>query len=285
MPALVRYTGRTVRRYAPYAKIHPGFKVAAHLYNNSGRYVRAARVIGGAYRRYRRAKRKRHLGRQHIGESVGTTTAKRREVLNNSSTSLTTRTLYVNQVTLLPKTATNDINSRQRDLINLRGVKICLAVNNTGGNVLYFNYAVIAPKRLSELVGGTTIPSFFRSSSDDARSVNFSSALNAIEFKCLPINVDEYSVLMHRRYTIAPYQDAGGITGPFNTQSKNWMHMMKYQRIGRQMRYNVAQSTPNNNPIYCVFWADQMSTGTGGVAVANAFTVSERLVTYFREPK
>jgi len=250
----------------------------------------AARVIGRAARAYLRRKRKGYAGRlsrgpprkklfsrTRIGEQVSSTNSKSFLAANEVAIVRNNNTLYTLDLTAFAQGTA--MNQRQRQHVNMRGFKICMEVKNTTTNTpIYFNQAVIAPKNTTL---GIDTQNFFRQSSD-VRAVSFSNALSGLEFHCLPINTDDYTVLKHRRYVL----NTGNQPGSWNKQGgSSWINTDWYIPLKRQTRYNNSESTTaTDGRVFHVFWFAFWNQATGVAPGACAGT-SIRVVTYFREPK
>ncbi len=229
--------------------------------------------------RMRAAKRQR-FSRMNVGHSVGSGTSKKFERVNTNGQNLQSRVLY--DTNLLTNLVKGDaLNERERNIINLRGFKICQEVTNQSTQkALYYNVAVICPRTSQGSISNTD---FFRSQgSGTARGTNFDTGLTSNEFHCLPINTDNYTVLKHRRYRLGPATQSSGVIGG---SQNNYMNIDWYIPIKRQIRYESGIGNPTDGNIYIVYWADRFDTNAGTLAQANAFRLQERYVTYFKEPK
>jgi len=187
--------------------------------------------------------------------------------------------LYEVEMTNIDSTTNNTISLRQRDIINVRGFKICMEVTNKGAVPLYFNVAVIAPK---DGAAGVNTVDFFRSSATE-RARDFSTDLTSLEYHCLPINTDRYTVLKHKRYRLL-----SGPTGSdyIANSGKNYMNLDWYIPLKRQVRFNNGDGgSPESGKVYFVYWGSGFGQN-GGVIQGNAdMEITERIVTYFREPR
>lgn len=308
MSALVPYGAAAIAPYAPRLALQ-AYK-RRRLVGAGIRYastygptmVRAASTIARGYRSYRMRKRfgrsRKRGGRarrahrreivRHVGEKRGKATAKKTNVQNTDlSSTYATRTLYACPLIVVPHTTTNDIDDRQRNIVNLRGIKLCVALNSKiSGQPLYLNYAIVWPKNGQQLVASqSTYGNFFRQTLGGSnRSQDFGVGLSALEFHCTPINTDDWAVLMHKRMILNQNSSA---PSTFNNQNGNsYRHIMKYVKIGRQVRFsNLNQNTPESGQLYVVFWCDVMNAQFGSASVPNALNMAEYYVTYFREPK
>lgn len=242
------------------------------------RYYPYAAGAYGAYRavKYIRARRSR-FGRSNVGEAVGTGTSKVRVYQNTSTENLSTRTLYSDELTNIP--AGDERNERERNLVNLRGFKICATVYTRGSVPLYVNLAVLAPK-VNQNPPATE--NFFRNPGQQ-RGQNFSNALTAMEFHCLAINTDKYTVLRHKRYrlgqaaTSTQFETHGGNPSYMNI---NWWIPMK-----RQLRY---EDRTNDSPVdgicFFTYWFDRLNANGGSSPFAEV-SMQRYITSYFRDPK
>lgn len=249
--AIVRYGPRTVRaasRYGSYlVRYNKRARLAYGAIQYGPRVIRAASNIARWYRR-RRGRRPTRFSRSQIGHRVNESTGKR-YTIEDSINNYNTRTLYKIDLTNIPKTTSNEIDSRQRDIVNLRGFKFCIELQNRLERPLYFNYAVLSPKN------GQTVSeeNFFRGSGN-GRGLTFSNLLlSSNDFHCRPINADEYIILRHKRYRLSSLVLEGGSNYTENS-GKNYMNIMKYVKLKRQIRYDGLDA--QSSPVVFVFWFD-----------------------------
>lgn len=263
---------------------NPYMKLGQFAWNNRAAIyktaVRFANMAGKrrAARARARAAKKRKFSPRNFGERPGTDTAKKIDIVNADNTLRNTRTLIQQDLSLIPFTGSNVISGRQREMCNLRGIKICMSVLNVLSHPLLFNVAVIAPKDSND---GVSTTEFFRGFGAD-RSQDFDVALSAAEFHCLPINTDKYTVLWHYRRQLNPV--AG--TATYSTQSgKSYTFINKYVKIKRQIRFDYSTGVAENGRIFLVFWADRFAGAKTSAALVSAYSTQEHHVTYFRESK
>ena len=252
----------------------------------------AANMIGRAWRRYSGRRRKGYPGRggrgpsrkkarfstRMIGMPNNSTTAKATIINNETLVVRNTRTLYILDLTQLAQGIA--LNQRLRQHSKISGFKICMEVNSTRNNPLYFNMAVISPKQTTN--DSVEATNFFRNNTD-ARSMDFSIARTGMEFHCCPINTDDYTILKHRRRVLTT---TGAPTGIYNRQyGSSWINVEEYIRLKRQVRYLPGESsTATDGRVFHVFWFDNWGAA-GGTAAAACASVSSRVTTYFREPR
>ena len=277
--AIMPYVARAALSY-------PAAKRARIAYGTARRYAPrvagfAARVaanrIGRAYRRYRRRSRKRKalFSRQSIGNPVGHSNAKRTEVANTGFNAQDSRTLYSESLTDMP--FGQNIDERQRNIINYRGCQVCLEVRNERAELMYFNVAVLHRK---DSDGAPSTADFFRGAGSD-RGLDFANGRNSCEFRMTPINSDIYTVLRHKRYLIGP---AVGATLYNEHRRPNYLTLRWYMKIKRQLRYNNnAVVTPEKGHVYLCYWCDYMGAGSGQAPLADIMRVRNFHRAYWRE--
>lgn len=170
------------------------------------------------------------------------------------------------------------IDDRERNIVNFRGVNVCMEIENTfnliPGRPLYLNVAVVAPKALA---APTSIPNsdFFRNSGALNRSIDFSNSLSASEFHCLPINTDLYDVVQHKRHVVGPFT---------STEGANCMAIKMYIPVNRQIRYEDAGSTPVGKNLFLCYWVDFLGNPSGATPTTCG-RISHDITKYFKEPK
>lgn len=205
----------------------------------------------------------------------------KRTVVQDGSTSIarSSRTLYNDPLVVIPRTdgtaPSEEINARQREIAYVAGCKICYQFCNpstTVTDIFEVNMALVVP-RCKNTVSGTD---FFRSSELE-RSVDFTTALSSLEFKCLPINADEYNIIWRKKFRVLPQTtEANG----------RWTKsVMMYIPIKRQFRWDNGQTVPDCPFPTIVYWLDKVCTDGGTAVDTSALDLTRRIVTYFREPK
>lgn len=251
----------------------------SHFMKYGKHYARAGKTIARwGYKRWKRSKAKR---RRVIGEPIGSSSAKSREVVSTLAvnTVVQTRTLYSQELTEIPRS--DNIGERERDIVNLRGFKICISLRNTNNDPCYYNLALISFKGNACATSENTIETtkFFRDH-NNSRGQDFSQALTALEFHCLPINTDLYNVITHKRYRIG-----GAAVGSsnWNSQSNNFKNIDFYQKIKRQIRFENSDQESSNHKVFFVEWCDRFDQ-TSGAVPAPGFVSQRKLICYFREP-
>lgn len=251
-----------------------------------GRYGLAAQLGYGAYRYARKRLNKRSKMRM-IGDRIGSSTAKKVYVTNDVSiTSFATRDLYSDDLIKIGKklnasTGPSEINQRERDVANVRGVKICWEVMNVLDVPVYMNWAIVTPK--NDLTTSISKIDWFRDYSVK-REQSFDSTLTSNEMHCLPINADRYIVHSHQRTRLAPKN--GNTSALYNVGGQNIRTIMKYIPVKRQFRFDGnSTEEPSGRQLFLVWWFDEFLSASGHVTVPNAVQCNRREICYFREPK
>lgn len=288
MSAIVRYDtmvpyARKAVRFSRYAS--PGMSKAFRYGTALGKFAwknrkkiwRASVKVSKAYKRARA----KAAARRSIGERVGKSNAKKHLNKDSNPTLKDTRVQYTHDLSEISRvsSATEDINDRTRDVVNLRGFKLCVEVSNKLTAPLYFNYAVVHNKEDND--AAPTTVDWFRGF-ETTRSIDFSTSLSANKFHCFPINTDKYHVLLHKRMrlnsvTPTTYSEASG---------RSYANISKYIKINRQLRWKNSTATkPETGNIWVVYWADAYEAASFATSTANAFSITENYITYFRETK
>jgi len=201
-------------------------------------------------------------------------------VIESDSSPVTrmTKTLYDEPLAAIPHSTSNNINTRQRNMLNLRGFKVCMEVQNDLDTPIYFNWAVVCPKQS----GSIDATKWFRGTSSN-RVVGFNSGtLNGLEYNCRPLNSDAMHILCHKRYKIIP-----GLASSTTESNSGNSHItiQKYIKYNRVVKFtdNADNEPENGNPVL-VFWCSEFLSGNSATATT-AISVSRQFTTYFREVK
>lgn len=231
--------------------------------------------------------------RRKIGFSPRNVPCKRYSPPNGSPTR-TEYQLYADEFTQLEKTASNDINARQRNIVTLKGLKWYIHAMNSGAYPVTFNFAIIGYKHLS--ASPTTLGTqFFRnggiafSSAANDRALDFATAnMNGHDFETLPINADRYTILKHKKCLLGPAD--GNTNTSYYTQLPNSRRCNGYMKINRNIRYDSDEADTSDYKISLVYWFSKADDTAANVTTKigtppNAQVVNQRFVTYFREPK
>lgn len=246
----------------------------------------AQKIMRVAKRRRFESKRRKVVNEsfspKNIGKPIGTSDCKTWESHNIVATDGNTRQLYgVNMMKIPPGTSES---YRERQIINCSGIRICTEFQNAKSaspeETLYLNVAVISPKE-SVCSDFPLEDKFFggQGGLPNERTRDFDTTLTSNEFRCLPINTDKWVVLKHARRMLGP----ANISVPADSYTVNldW-----YIKINRQLQFQANPEVPDPvNPIYIVWWGDQVFEDPGAAGQANAFRYGIRSIVYFRDPE
>lgn len=272
VPAAAAYEGLS----ATDAALTAGAQLVPVMYKDA---KWAARKIGTAWRKRRsnkKRKRSHNYPLSHVGEPTRNFHSKRNQVSQQDAIGLSTRTLWQNDLTQIPQAVGEA--TRERGLINAKGIEVAFSFKNRLDRMLFANVAIIAPKHRTSIVNNTN---FFRGNGG-SRGVDFGIALGALEIHYLPINTDRYNVLRHYRYQLGP--DSAATTEPVNpgTGPHNFLSKKMWIRLNRQLRYDDSTSTCDT-PIIFVYWFDQPSAASGSATVSNAVDVGLMHTMFFTD--
>lgn len=236
------------------------------------------------FRAAKKAQSYKAKARRQTGEDIVGDTAKATRIRSDGAQLYATNVPYFNDPIQIDRRTTTSylLNQRERDLIYLSGIKICLTVWNnlaaTAGNELYFNVALLSAKN-QRTIGATD---FFRCYTGAKRGMDFTdAALTPHERYCLPINADEHVVHWHHRKILVPgiaNQDSG-------TKEVRPYEITKYVPIKRQIRFESGTSGGAITLFRVVWWVGRVGATAALASEANALSVDHKFVTHFREPE
>lgn len=256
----------------------------AYRYGRRRVFKRKNRYKPRGYKRWKRARYSRSR-RRYVGYPVRYGTAKRTLVSLVADQSQSTRTLYSTDLTFIGHTDSNEINARQRDIINLRGFRINLQFQRSTTNTvrdIVLHMAVVHDKGRADAALTATNPiqtgDFFRGNSTN-RAIDFQTSLAGIEFNNLGINTDLYTVLAKKDYYLkSPEQDG-----------RQSFRKKIYVKVNRQIRYDnevggTNEEVATDGRCFLVWWYE-LASGAGATSAAIQIGTQDRMcVTYWREP-
>lgn len=246
---------------------------------------RGSKRIRRAYRTYTKARwaagkiqrnwRAKRAARRSVGHPVGQSNAKRHDDNVSNAVGFYNR-LYSHPITW-PSRGTN-LDQRIRDVINLRGIKVCAEFHttSTGTNEeFYVNYAIVTDKRRPN--DATLADTHFFRGTDQQRTVDFNSNQVGlgIHKHCIGLNTDRFTVFMHRRWKMT----TGGSHNHILPTTKT---IMKYIPIKRQIRFNE-DNTPDTK-FWAVWWYTLVGTTQANIeGTADIVHMNQHFVKYYRE--
>lgn len=283
-----RYVGAAYRAGRAGMATNPYYRAgeaAAFVYNNRQKFGTAARAAANSAKAMRNAVRNKkrqkiinqkrsNFSPRNVGMDPGTQENKQARTDELDPTQQDTRTLYSSVITDIPQGTNED--QRLRRVVHLKGIKVCFEAINIDTEAHYLNICLLAPKGNAS---GIPTADFFRFSSSE-RAADFSTALNAMEFACLPINTDRYTVL-HRTKKLLVAGTQSGVTNDLTGSNHTLIEF--YKNINRQIRFDSTSSTESGE-IYLVYWVDRVGASQGSAAQVNKIGITRKCVCYFSEP-
>jgi len=264
----------------------PGSAARLAAYRLAGSMARpaakwAGRKINRAAKKYLAGRKRKAavFSKNHIGERIGTTNSKTAAVSYLEPT-LSTRTLDIQELYLIPRGT--DINARERDHMTLTGIRSCIHLRNSLEQPQWVHVAIVGVKQTTGNVPNTT--KFFRANGTN-RVTDFDNSLTGLEFMCLPINTDDYTILKHKRFNLPGTASSTPGEANFNNRP-NYRMLKMWTKVKRQIRYEDNNNTSNTDGrLWMLVWCDYVETPGGSVPTANALAFTSRHVTYFSDPK
>lgn len=266
------------------------FGTLASLGARDAYYGAKRMLVGNQARSAKKYKYSRSVGaRRNVGRTPGEGNAHRTLVVNVANKLLSTRTLNSHDLTWISRgSSTNQINQRQRELINCKGFKLNFSFRGPQDTVsqrpAIFHYAVITEKGNTQAAhvnqnDAVSTDNFFRGNGSN-RAINFQDSLSGMEMNCLNINNDIYTVLKRGSVKCMSWTTSfGAQPGAF----KNWE---VYVPMNRQIRYDDGEvgEAPSDGRTHLVYWTELAAgTSAGATAILSATAVDIHAVTYWHE--
>lgn len=283
----VRRPGRyySFRQRRPRRSRHPGTRLASdevrrYFPRQKMAYYRKRKTRGYSRRRWRKRRRYARFSKRRIGMPVGSGTCKKHLVRESIDQAMATRTLVQEDLADIGRAVNHEINLRERDLANLRGVKMCLMFRSLSNiQPIIVHIAILVPKAETVVVTNDFFRSYGTSRSEDAATTANSNVWN-----CHGINADLYTIIMHKKYFLIGTSSSLSESNSWRTENgRSFFRFKKYLKIKRQVRYDSATVPVTGNPIL-VYWCDYLSSTSAVGSVADQVRYDEHIITYFRDP-
>lgn len=208
--------------------------------------------------------------------------SKRRTTKNFNQSGISGRVFYSTRLTDIPQGTA--IDTRERDMVRLKGLKLFFRISNNRQEPVVINLALVkcTPENrfLDSYNGVTSVPGFLRAY-DSERGRDWDGGalgLDNMELSECPINQDQYTILMRKTFTL---QNVGG--GLYNTSnSKSYVRRNYYVRIGRQIRYTGANAADCLSALYLVYWATPFEGAATG-SISGFWNIDFQSVAYFQD--
>lgn len=197
----------------------------------------------------------------------------------------TSKSLLAEDITTVARQTTgNEINLRQRDMINCLGFSLRVNLNNQSDNLaVCVRMAIISPMDKNEI----NDTEFFRGYSD-SRAVDFAPTLNASELLFSPINRDNYVVLWEKKLLLGSAKNtnviAGGAAAIHTDRSRpNYTSFSTYVKLNRQLRYDGDSANECSDKLFLVMWYDNPQ-GEGTLAQTTSLSYRRFVITHWKNP-
>lgn len=191
----------------------------------------------------------------------------RRHVITEDSVK-DSRTLYAANLLNISRTgASHNLNTRDRDIINLVGFNIQASFRNVNStsNALC-NWAVLAIRSGSSVNANN----FFRGDGSGDRGTDFGAARTPLENHMMTINSDDYIVIAKGSCKIGPSTNTNGLDSHIFTRWVPCRTNVRYDSVG----------APHQN-MFFVYWYDLDDRDRTSVAQVGQLDMQYRLETVF----
>lgn len=184
-----------------------------------------------------------------------------------------------NVVAIARQTTGNEINLRERDMINCSGFTYRCCLNNLNNNLaVTIRLALVSPLDKNEI----NDVEFFRGYGD-RRTIDFASTLDASELLHNPINRDNYAVLWEKKITLGPSSNVSGIAQLVDRTRPNYLTFSQYIPLNRQLRYDGPSQNQCSENIFMLMWYDT-PLGEGVTPPIGLVNYRRYVVTHWKNP-
>lgn len=273
-------TKNTPARRTPSAKYTFGRRIPT-----STTARRALNFAGGSpYQMIGRSTPRRKTTAAKIGFPTGSATGYKAVTVNKWESvvaSSLSKTIVTDNVTAIARqTVGNEINLRERDMINCLGFTLRVCLNNTQDTTAaVVRMALVSPLDKNEI----NSVEFFRGY-DDRRTVDFSNTLDSSVLNYSPINRDNYVVLWEKKLILGNDINSTA-TSQVNCDRNrpNYQSFTTYIPLNRQLRYDGPSAAQCSENIFLLMWYD---TPQGeGVTPPSTFVNYRRyVITHWKNP-
>jgi len=226
----------------------------------------------------------KNVPKLRIGSNVSTrATSYRRAVLDDAwsgaKTTKLSKTLYNEELTLIPRKTGVEINARERDIINCVGftLRYCFT-NESPGRSVCIRMAVVSPVERNNI----TNVGWFRGYGDK-RANDFSSNDDASELLHSPINRDKYTVLWEKKITLGPQFDNTTGISTFSRTHDSYASGNHFVPLNRQLKYQGSAADDCMDKVFAVFWYDEPS-GVGSATGTDYVNCRRWYATHWKDP-
>lgn len=193
-----------------------------------------------------------------------------KRLAHTTDTVLASRTLaFVNLVDINRIGVSHTLNSRIRDVVQLKGFKINMAFRGLNANNTYVNWAVIAMRNASI----PNLTNFFRGDGGGDRGADFGISRTPLENHTMDINSDDYVVLA---------KDKAVISGSGSVELSDIVVFERYIPCNTQVRYDSSGSAHQN--IFLIYWNDACYANRDSTPITSMVDLQYRTETFFKDP-
>jgi len=114
--------------------------------------------------------------------------------------------------------------------------------------------------------------------------VDFDNTQSALQFRCNQLNTDKFNVLMHKRMILGPSLKASSTNTVQDSTLPSFKLIDRYIPLKRQLRFAELNVNIPDHPVFLLYWCDLMTASRDDAPLADALTVEQNTITYFREP-
>ena len=281
MVAIVRYTRGAVVRSAYGRPMPPRMRMAItagrYAYRNRKKIVRAGKTIYRAYKRYKQTK---HARRAAPSARTTSTTMATPYVDTNEI-----KVLYRKTVRFPPQDNTNHLHTREHNVIELSGIKVCFQFILGGDasvmqDAMTAHFAIVQPKS-PEWSNADLLADFLVDRQNtDKKTMDWADYhANDMRYNCNGINPKKFHILTHLKKNMVN----AGYTGQTNQMVWYWK-IDKYIRLKKTFAFKNLEDEEGVHPFLVLYWAEPLDplTSTEQVGPLATYNTSGLITPYWR---
>jgi len=224
----------------------------------------------------------RRVPTTQIGFPTGTGTGYRANTVNKwtaITSAVTSKSIISDNVVAIARQTTgNEINLRERDMINCLGFSLRVNLINT--NTLLAStvrMALVSPLDKNEI----NDVEFFRGYAD-RRTIDFDPTLDSSVLLFNSVNRDNYAVLWEKKITLGTARPETTTVNVDRTVA-NYTSFSTYIPLRRQLRYDGPSQNQCSENIFLLMWYDSPQ-GEGTTAASQYVNYRRYVVTHWKNP-
>lgn len=254
-----------------------GSAAYAHVRRNRGKYRRAARTIGRAFRRSR-ARRARGAGRVEGAKKKSTTFRNWANGVNSSATgsgspnpnvfgtpalskTLVRKKLYMSELVFCEPPDNNaNLRAAPRMIFHVSGFKLCGFMRNISAQPLNVHCALLQPKQ-TDWNSLDLKTDFFSNNTGNTRYTDYidrgsSPAWDKIQ-DCRNINNRKWNIMFHKRFILNEPRQNSGPAGTFQDERKfgaNYKAFDDWIQLNKNFEFGAEVGTGLTKPLFLAVW-------------------------------